>query len=178
MSMLRSASRQLDCPVFCFLRDTGEILHALEWKIYELLHTVVESMGFELVAVELSGAGKQTILRLYIDAGQGVTVDDCADVSYQVSGVLDVEDPLHGRYTLEVSSPGLDRPLAKPEHFHQYVGSQVRVRSTEPVLGRRKFRGKLESFDGENLVIAVDNEAYEIPLQIVDKANLVPEFDD
>ena len=153
-------------------------MDTLEQKLTGMLEPVIESMGYELVAVEIAGSGKGTILRVYIDSEDGITVDDCADVSYQVSGVLDVEDPLHGKYTLEVSSPGLERPLVKPEHFRQFIGARVRVRSTEPVLGRRKFKGVLDSFDGDNLVIAVDNEIYEVPFSSVEKANLVSEYDD
>ena len=149
----------------------------LEKKLNDMFEPVIESMNYELVGVELAGSGKGTVLRVYIDAEQGITVDDCSAVSYQVSGILDVEDPIHGHYTLEVSSPGLDRPLVKPEHFSQFIGELEKVRSSEPVLGRKNFKGILDSFDGENLYVAVDNEIYEIPLSIVEKANLVPVFD-
>ena len=149
----------------------------LEKKLHDMFEPVIESMNYELVGVELAGSGKGTVLRIYIDAEQGITVDDCQAVSYQVSGILDVEDPIHGHYTLEVSSPGLDRPLVKPEHFRQFTGELVKIRSTEPVLGRKNFKGILESFDGVNLFVVVDNEIYEIPFSIVEKANLVPVFD-
>jgi len=149
----------------------------LEKKLSDMFEPVIESMAYELVGVELTGSGNGTILRIYIDAENGITVDDCQAVSYQVSGLLDVEDPLQGHYTLEVSSPGLDRPLVKPEHFEQFTGELVKIRSTEAVLGRKNFKGILESFDGEYLCVAVDNEVYEIPFDIVEKANLVPIFD-
>ena len=149
----------------------------LEKKLSNLFEPVIESMAYELVGVELTGSGNGTILRIYIDAENGITVDDCQAVSYQVSGILDVEDPLQGHYTLEVSSPGLDRPLVKPEHFEQFTGELVKIRSTEAVLGRKNFKGILESFDGEYLYVAVDNEVYEIPFDIVEKANLVPILD-
>jgi len=149
----------------------------LEKKLSNLFEPVIESMAYELVGVELTGSGNGTILRIYIDAENGITVDDCQAVSYQVSGILDVEDPLQGHYTLEVSSPGLDRPLVKPEHFEQFTGELVKIRSTEAVLGRKNFKGILESFDGEYLYVAVDNEVYEIPFDIVEKANLVPVLD-
>ena len=149
----------------------------LEKKLSDLFEPVIESMAYELVGVELTGSGNGTILRIYIDAENGITVDDCQAVSYQVSGILDVEDPLQGHYTLEVSSPGLDRPLVKPEHFEQFTGELVKIRSTEAVLGRKNFKGILESFDGEYLYVAVDNEVYEIPFDIVEKANLVPILD-
>jgi len=149
----------------------------LEKKLSDLFEPVIESMAYELVGVELTGSGNGTILRIYIDAENGITVDDCQAVSYQVSGILDVEDPMQGHYTLEVSSPGIDRPLVKPEHFEQFTGELVKIRSTEAVLGRKNFKGILESFDGEYLYVAVDNEVYEIPFDIVEKANLVPILD-
>jgi ribosome maturation factor RimP len=149
----------------------------LEKRLNDMFEPVVEAMAYELVGVELTGSGNGTILRIYIDAEKGITVEDCQAVSYQISGLLDVEDPLTNRYTLEVSSPGLDRPLVKPEHFKQFTGELVKIRSTEAVLGRKNFKGRLESFDGKNLFVVVDNEEYEIPLDIVDKANLVPVLD-
>jgi len=146
----------------------------LEKKLNDMFEPVIESMAYELIGVELTGSGNGTVLRIYIDAEKGITVDDCQAVSYQVSGILDVEDPLQNHYTLEVSSPGLDRPLVKPQHFKQFIGELVKIRSTEAVLGRKNFKGILESFDGEYLYVAVDNEVYEIPFDIVEKANLVP----
>ncbi len=159
------------------MHDWQDGMDRLEKKLNGMFEPVIESMGYELVGVELAGSGNGTVLRIYIDAEKGITVDDCQAVSYQVSGVLDVEDPLQSRYTLEVSSPGLDRPLIKPEHFRQFIGELVKIRSFEPVLGRKNFKGVLESFDGKNLFVAVDNEVYEIPLEIVEKANLVPVLD-
>ena len=149
----------------------------LEKKLNDMFEPVIESMAYELIGVELTGSGNGTVLRIYIDAENGITVDDCQAVSYQVSGILDVEDPLQSHYTLEVSSPGLDRPLVKPEHFKQFTGELVKIRSTEAVLGRKNFKGMLESFDGEYLYVAVDNEVYEIPFDVVEKANLVPILD-
>lgn len=149
----------------------------LEKKLNDMFEPVIESMDYELVCVELTGSGNGTILRVYIDAEDGITVDDCQAVSYQLSGILEVEDPLQSQYALEISSPGLDRPLVKPEHFKQFIGDLVKIRSTEAVLGRKNFKGILESFDGEYLCVAVDNEVYEIPFDIVEKANLVPVLD-
>jgi len=149
----------------------------LEKKLSDMFEPVIESMAYELVCVELTGSGNGTILRVYIDADKGITVEDCKAVSYQLSGILEVEDPLQSQYALEISSPGLDRPLVKPEHFKQFIGDLVKIRSTEAVLGRKNFKGILESFDGEYLCVAVDNEVYEIPFDIVEKANLVPVLD-
>ena len=134
----------------------------LEKKLNDMFEPVIESMAYELVCVELTGSGNGTILRVYIDADKGITVDDCKAVSYQLSGILEVEDPLQSQYALEIS---------------QFVGDLVKIRSTEAVLGRKNFKGILESFDGEYLCVAVDNEVYEIPFDIVEKANLVPVLD-
>jgi ribosome maturation factor RimP len=148
---------------------------SLENKLSDMFRPVIESLGFELVAVEIISSGG-TVMRVYIDAPNGITVDDCADVSYQVSGILDVEDPLHGKYSLEVSSPGLDRPLVTLEHFRRFLGERVKIRCTEPVLGRKRFTGKLKGIEDETLIVEVDNEVYDIPLAIIEKANLVAEF--
>lgn len=150
-------------------------MDTLEKKLSDMFSPVIESMGFELVAVEVSGDGGRAVMRVFIDSPDGITVDNCADISYQVSGILEVEDPLRGRYTLEVSSPGLDRPLVTLEHFNQFMGERMKIRCSEPVLGRKKFTGRLESIEDGTLIIAVDNEVYEIPLEIVEKANLALE---
>ena len=110
--------------------------------IEELLLPGAETLGLELVAVELSG-GDTSIVRIYIDTPKGVTVDDCAKASRQFSAILDVEDPISNKYTLEVSSPGMDRPLAKPEHFQAVVGQDVKIKMTTLVNGRRRFTGEL-----------------------------------
>ena len=102
-------------------------MDTLEKKLTGMFGPVIESMVFELVAVEIAGGGN-TILRIYIDSPDGITVDDCTDVSYQISGLLDVEDPLRGKYTLEVSSPGLNRPLVTLDHFKQFTGERVKIR--------------------------------------------------
>ncbi|MDG6777886.1 ribosome maturation factor RimP [Thiomicrorhabdus sp. zzn3] len=148
----------------------------LEKKIEELLTPTIESMGFELWAVEFISAGRHSTLRLFVDKEGGITVDDCADISRQVSAVLDVEDPIENAYTLEVSSPGLDRPLMKPEHFKRYEGKSVRVRSAAPVLGRKKFKGPMLHVLDDAIVVEVDGEEYEIPFNLIDKANLEIEF--
>ena len=141
-----------------------------------LLEPVVESAGFELVMIELTGPGG-LILRLYIDSPGGILLEDCETVSKLVSSVLDVEDPIGGEYTLEVSSPGIDRPLVKPEHFEKVVGQRVNVRMRGHYLGRRKFTGLLaETTDGE-AVVDVDGELYELPYADMERAKVVPEFE-
>lgn len=148
----------------------------LEKKLESLLKPTIESMGFELWAVEYMPAGRHSTLRLFVDKESGITVDDCADVSRQVSAVLDVEDPIDAAYNLEVSSPGLDRPLIKKEHFERYQGKTVRLRTAAAILGRKKFKGPMTQVSDEGIVVEVDGELYEIPFDLIDKANLVAEF--
>jgi len=141
-------------------------------RIEELLKPSINALGYELVALELDAK----VLRIYIDQAAGITVDDCARVSRQVSAVLDVEDPVAGAYTLEVSSPGLDRPLVKVDDFKRHVGEKIRVRTHEAVLGRKNFTGELVSAENELIVVEVDNEQYELAYSNIAKARCVPEF--
>ncbi len=143
-------------------------------RLNRLLRPAVEALGYELVGVEYRRGRKRALLRVYIDKSEGITLDDCERVSHQVSGVLDVEDPIVEQYDLEVSSPGLDRPLFEPEHFERFAGHRVRVRMSPPVDGRRKFTGVLLGFeDGE---VRVDEDGIErrVPLESVSAARLVP----
>ena len=142
--------------------------------IRQLLEPVVEDMGYELVMVEMTGSpsGGQ-VLRTYIDAPGGILLEDCEQVSRQVSAILDVEDPIKGEYTLEVSSPGVDRPLVKPEHFERFQGNHVKVVMREARLGRRRLTGLLVEAAPEFVVVEVDGEPYELDYQTMEKANLV-----
>ena len=142
----------------------------------ELLEPVIDAMGYELVMVELTGAGSKT-LRVYIDSPGGIVLDDCETVSRQVSALLDVEDPISGEYTLEISSPGLDRPLVKLEHFRRAEGSMVRIKMVRSHLGRRNFTGLLKSVSDEWAVVEVDGEEYELAYNDMDRARLVSEFE-
>ena len=144
--------------------------------IHELLQPGADALGYELVAVEMSG-GDVSILRIYIDTENGVTIDDCAKASRQFSVILDVDDPISNRYTLEVSSPGLDRPLAKAEHFQDVVGETIKVKMTTLVNGRRRFTGELLEATDDIAVVDVDGEAYDLPYAEMEKARLVPVFD-
>ncbi len=144
--------------------------------IEELLLPGAETLGLELVAVELSG-GDTSIVRIYIDTPNGVTVDDCAKASRQFGAILDVEDPISNKYTLEVSSPGMDRPLAKPEHFQAVVGQDVKIKMTTLVNGRRRFTGELIEASDEFAVVEVDGEQSELPYSDMDRARLIPVYD-
>ena len=145
-------------------------------QLTDLLKPAAEALGYEFLGIEYIAQGKHSILRVYIDHENGITVDDCASVSHQASGILEVEDPIASQYTLEVSSPGLDRPLFTLAHFEQFVGNTVELRCHVGVDGRRKFKGKLLSVKGEQLSLNVDNEDYNIEFSDIDKANLVAEF--
>lgn len=145
-------------------------------KLFQMLEPSVSSMGLELVEIELAGSGRQRVLRLYIDSPDGVTVEDCADVSRQVSAVLDVEDPISGHYTLEVSSPGLDRPLVKPADFVRYAGETIKVRLYEPVDGRRKFKGELMEAGDDYIVMNSGGTEYRLAYADMERARLVPKF--
>jgi len=146
-------------------------------QLTEMLEPAVEALGFELWGIEYITQGKQSTLRLYIEHENGITVDDCAKVSHQVSGVLDVEDPIRENYSLEVSSPGLDRPLFKESQYVASVGKQIKAKTHVPVLGRRNFTGTLESVEHGVASLNVDGEIYELEIADIDKANLIPTFD-
>ncbi|MEW5756957.1 MAG: ribosome maturation factor RimP [Pseudomonadota bacterium] len=145
-------------------------------KIYELLAPVVTGLGYELVGIEHISQGRHSLLRIYIDVERGVTVDDCEKVSHQVSGVLDVEDPIKGAYHLEVSSPGLDRPLFTAEHFARFAGHKAKVQLRSPINGRRKFSGAIRSVGDGAVRLEIEEGEVSLPLDAIEKANLIPEF--
>lgn len=149
----------------------------IDKELYELLEPGVRAMGYEIVTVEMSGRGDTSILRVYIDGPQGINVDDCARVSDQVSAILDVEDPIPGHYTLEISSPGFDRPLRTVAHFEAVMGQKVKIRTSVPISGRRGFRGTLTGVTPETVSLEVDGELYELPVEDIFKARLVPEYE-
>jgi ribosome maturation factor RimP len=147
-------------------------------KIRQIAERVTESEGIELVDVQLLGGGKQRVLRLFIDKEAGVTHGDCENVSQQVGTILDVEDVIPGEgYTLEVSSPGVDRPLFKARDYERVVGQKVKVQLRLPRENRKRFDGLLEAFDGSALTLVIDKgERVQIPLADVEKANLKYEW--
>ncbi len=163
-------------PLAHFLFLKVAVVRKASDKLYEIITPVVEALGYELVGIEYISQGKHSVLRLYIDSEKGIVVDDCAEVSHQVSGVLDVEDPVKGVYHLEVSSPGLDRPLFNEEHYERFAGHQAKIQLTAPLNGRRKFQGVLLGLKAGGVAIVVDDTEYLLPFASIDKANLVPEF--
>ena len=146
-------------------------------RLQAIVTPAVHALGFELVGVEFTEGRRRSRLRVYIDSENGVNVDDCARVSHQVSGVLDVEDPVAGGYDLEVSSPGLDRPLFEPAHFERFAGARVRLRTSETIGGQRNFTGVLEGMDGAQVLVRPhDGPAHRIPFASIRWARLVPEW--
>lgn len=148
----------------------------LEQKLQALVEDTIDSMGFELVGVETQRAGRFLTVRLYIDKEGGVTIDDCSDVSRQVSAIFDVEDPIADKYNLEVSSPGLDRPLFTLAHYERFVGRDVVIHLRIPMFDRRKWQGKLESVEGDMITLTVENDTRQFAFGNIQKANLVPVF--
>lgn len=141
-----------------------------------MLRPSVEQVGKELLGVEFISAGNNSILRLFIDHENGIDVDDCAEVSRQVGAILDVEDPISSEYSLEVSSPGVDRPLFDLAHFEAVIGETVEIKLLIPLNGRRKFKGLLQAIENDTLVVVVDGIDYELTYSNIDKANLVAKF--
>jgi len=144
-------------------------------ELAKLLEPTVERLGYELADLEVRLGGKGGLVRVFIDKAEGIDLDDCEKVSLAVSALLDVEDPVPSNYSLEVSSPGLDRKLTKVEHFQRFEGETVKVQMRFPIEGRRRFRGTLVSSNDENIVVEVDGESHSLPLKTIDTARLVPE---
>ncbi|MBS0514945.1 MAG: ribosome maturation factor RimP [Proteobacteria bacterium] len=148
-------------------------------ELTNLLAPAIADMGLECLGVEYSPSHGNSLVRVYIDAAdRPVTVDDCELVSRQVSALFDVNDPITGRYTLEVSSPGLDRPLYTPTQFARFVGEQVKIELSLPFNGRRRFLGPILAVEGETIKVEQDGAAVDIPHGNVQKAKLVPRFDE
>ncbi|MBE9533199.1 MAG: ribosome maturation factor RimP [Proteobacteria bacterium] len=146
---------------------------AVSDQIEQLIEVPIESLGYELVGIEYVKNGQHTVLRIYIDAEQGIGIEDCERVSHQVSGILEVEDPITSAYSLEVSSPGFDRPLFKQRDFERFAGSEAKLSMRLPIQGRRNFKGLLHGFSEGDILIEVDGEIYELPLSKLSKAKLV-----
>ena len=146
-------------------------------QLQALLAPVVEALGYECWGLEFISQGRHSLLRVYIDRPEGILIDDCEIVSRQVSGILDVEDPISGEYTLEVSSPGMDRPLFTLEQFARYVGEQVKIKLRTPFERRRNFQGILRGVEEQDVVVLVDDHEYLLPIDSIDKANIIPRFD-
>lgn len=149
---------------------------AREQILQALIEPVVEGLGYKLWGIEHLAQGRHSALKVYIDAEEGINVEDCARVSRQVSSLLDVEDPIGGQYMLEVSSPGLDRRLFTRAQYEAYVGARIRVSLKRPYEGRRRFTGLLAGLEGDDVVVRVSSdEECLFPLTFVERANIIPD---
>ena len=144
--------------------------------LLDLFEPEIATMGCELLGVELTQNGNGTLLRVYIEKKGGIDVDDCVAVSHQLTGVLDVEDPISGHYNLEVSSPGLDRPLFTLEQYEQFIGEIIKIKLYEKYNGRKNFIGVLNKVHDEEIVIGCENEKHKVPFRLIERARLVPQF--
>lgn len=146
-------------------------------ELSELLAPVIADLGLELVGIEFSPNSGSSLLRVYIDEPErGITIDDCERVSREVSALLDVNDPVAGRYTLEVSSPGLERPLFTLQHFERFLGEVAKVNLNMPLEGRRRFQGPIRSVEGDRITIEQDGVPVGITHANIAKARLVPDY--
>src|SRR6267154_3156861 len=170
-------------PFFVFYFRPPKVARMRD-ALMRLLEPPIEALDYELVDVEYAREGRGGVVRVFIDrraeepGGRppaSVTVDDCARVSHVVSELLESEDPIKGHYTLEVSSPGFDRILRKRAHFERFVGERIFAELKLPINGRRRFAGVLKSIAGDSIVMDVDGQAHELPLERIQKARLRPE---
>ncbi|MFZ5654451.1 MAG: ribosome maturation factor RimP [Pseudomonadota bacterium] len=146
-------------------------------QLKALIEPVVKSLGCELWGVEFSTGGRRGLLRVYIDKEGGVDIGDCERISRQLDGLLDVENPVAGEYTLEVSSPGMDRPLYSQEQFRRFLGAEIGVRLRAAFEGRRKFQGVLVGVEGGEIVLQSGEHEYLFPLADIERANVLPRFE-
>lgn len=143
-------------------------------QLVELLQPVVAGLGYELWELEYSARSGGGLLRLYIDSAHGISVDDCARVSRAVSEAMDASDPIAVAYTLEVSSPGLDRVLTTPEHFARFNGERVRLETTDLVNGRKRFAGRLTQVRDGQITLEAEGGTVTLPIDGIHKARIAP----
>lgn len=149
-----------------------------ETLLIDLARPVVEALGLEFWGLEYKPQGNHSLLRVYIDGPDGITVDHCAEVSRQLGNVMDVEDPISSEYTLEVSSPGMDRPLFTLEQYARYRGHKVSLRLNVAFEGRRKFIGIINGTENDEVLLVIGQDEYCLPIENIDQARIVPQFDD
>ena len=146
-------------------------------RLNELLQPLVEALGYEFVGLEYTGQSKNAVLRIYIDSPEGIVLDDCSRVSGEVAALLDVEDPIAGQYNLEISSPGLDRPLFTLDQYARFAGENIQATAFAPVDGRRKFKGRLLRVEGDTVVMEQDGAEVALDFNNIAKARLLPDYD-
>lgn len=159
-------------PIFCFTE-----MHRAPEPLTDLIRGTVVALGYELVGVEYVARPKAGhLLRVYIDSADGIGLGDCERVSHQISGVLEVENPLRGDYALEISSPGLDRPLFELEHFARFAGEIARVRLHGAIDGRSNYKGVILRVEDGDVLLQVDEQPVRLPFAQIASARLVPQF--
>jgi len=146
-------------------------------KLNELLQPLVEDLGYEFVGLEYNSNPKHAVLRIFIDHENGVGIEDCEVVSRETAALLDVKDPIRSHYNLEVSSPGLDRPLFTPAHYIEFVGRKVQINLFAPHDGRRKFSGPIIGADEHNVKINQDGTEVTLGFDNITKAKLIPDYE-
>ena len=151
-------------------------MHRQHNELIELLEPVVTALGYEMLGIEYFKQKDGSMLRLYIDNDTGITIDDCTRVNHQVIGVLDVHDPIKGKYFLEISSPGLDRPLFTLKQFQRFLGEKVKMKLREKIEKRRKITGVIKAVEAAAVLISEDGVDYLIPGDVIDSAHLVPDI--
>ena len=144
----------------------------LQEKLEKLIRSTVEGLGYQLWGYEYRPNLDNGMLRIYIDSEKGIIVDDCAAVSEQISAVFDVEEPITSAYTLEVSSPGIDRALFSAKQYKAYIGKTVKIRTRIPLDGRRNYKGSIKSLTETEVTLKIDNEYFDIPFDAIDQARL------
>jgi len=168
-------------PFFCVRTQvatrTGMEIRLSDARLTQLLQPLIEDMGYEFVGLEHRSNPKNPVLVIYIDRPEGIAVDDCENVSREVAALLDVEDPIPGHYSLEVSSPGLDRPLFTLEQFERFRGQQVKLSLFAPLDGRRKFKGEILGTSNDAVRLDQDGTEVELDMGNIAKARLVPDYD-
>jgi ribosome maturation factor RimP len=161
---------------FLFLMGRAGGFGRMREQLLRLLEPIVEALGYELIEIEFVPQGRESVLRLFVDRAEGIDVEDCAAVSKAVSATLDESDPIPGHYSLEVSSPGLDRILSKRAHYARYLGSRVHVQLASPLDGRRRFTGTLSAVDADGVTVEVDRQTFILPFRLIQRTRLKPEY--
>lgn len=145
----------------------------VDLSLRDRLASLVNAMGYEYVGSEIGRQGRGAVLRIYIDKEEGITLTDCTKVSHQVSAMLDVLDPIQGEYSLEISSPGINRPLFEAAQYQRFIGSTLKIRMHNPIDGRRNFVGVLKRADESDIYILVDEVEVALPFSGIEKSNVV-----
>lgn len=148
----------------------------IERKVEELVKPLIEEAGYELIALEYVKEGADWYLRFFIDHPRGITIDDCETISRKIEEVLDRVDPIPGSYILEVSSPGIERPLRSEEDFIKYQGSLVLINTYAPIEGKKSFKGILKGSSADEIIVTVDKKDLSIPRKLISKAQLTVDF--